>query len=171
MAINARRRKDSRAYNAWEVMWGGASSSTLDRITFESVRKFQIHAPHELSLAKVTSSRDSNTHHLFSLQLYCREPTSANALITKPLLTLLTLLTLLLTLLTLLMLLLMLLTLLLTLLTLLLMLLTLLLTFLLMLRLMLPTLLALLSVNVSHPGSLCGCTPTLQCCHLSGMRI
>src|SRR5882724_8048673 len=162
MAINARRRKDSRAYNAWEVMWGGARSSTLDHITFESVRKFQIHALHELSvLAKVTSSRDSNTHHLFSLQLYCREPTSANALITKPLLTLLTLL----------MLLLMLLTLLLTLLTLLLMLLTLLLTFLLMLRLMLPTLLALLSVNVSHPGSLCGCTPTLQCCHLSGMRI
>src|SRR5882724_7240460 len=110
-------------------MWGGESSSTLDRITFESVRKFQIHAPHELSLAKVTSSRDSDTHHLFSLWLYCGEPTSANALITKPLLTLL-------------------------------------LTFLLTLLLTLPTLLlALLSVDVSHPGSLCGCTPALQCCH------
>src|SRR5882724_9278899 len=92
MASNARRQKDSRAYNAWEVMWGGASSSTLDRITFESVLKFQIHAPHELSLAKVTSSRDSDTHHLFSLRLYCGEPTSANALITQLLLTLLTLL-------------------------------------------------------------------------------
>src|SRR5882724_11500026 len=144
MASNARRQKDSRAYNAWEVMWGGASSSTLDCITFESVRKFQIHAPHELSLAKVTSSRDSDTHHLFSLRLYCGEPTSANALITKPLLTLLLLLMLLLTLLTLLltllMLLLTLLTLLLTLLMLLLMLLMLLLT-LLMLLLMLLTLL------------------------------
>src|SRR5882724_10632379 len=43
----------------------------------------------------------------FSLRLYCGEPTSANALITKPLLTLLTLLTLLLTLLTLLLMLLM----------------------------------------------------------------
>src|SRR5882724_8355694 len=144
MASNARRQKDSRAYNAWEVMWGGASSSTLDRITFESVRKFQIHAPHELSLAKVTSSRDSDTHHLFSLRLYCGEPTSANALINKPLLTLL--LTLLMPLLTLL--------------------LTLLLTFLLTLLLTLPTLLLLLlSVDVSHPGSLCGCTPALQCCH------
>src|SRR5882724_5136887 len=175
MASNARRQKDSRAYNAWEVMWGGASSSTLDRITFESVRKFQIHAPHELSLAKVTSSRDSDTHHLFSLRLYCGEPTSANALITKPLLTLLLtllmplltlLLTLLMLLLTLLTLLLTLLILLLTLLTLLLTLLTLLLTFLLTLLLTLPTLLlVLLSVDVSHPGSLCGCTPALQCCH------
>src|SRR5882724_6729225 len=91
------------------------------------------------------SSRDSYSHHLFSLQLYCGEPTSANALITKPLLTLLTLLTLLLTLLTLLL-------------TLLTLLLTLLLTF--------PMLLlALLTVDVSHPGSLCGCTPALQCCH------
>src|SRR5882724_1533270 len=82
----------------------------------------------------------------FSLRLYCGEPTSANALITKPLLTLLTLLTLLLTLLTLLLTLLMLLLTLLTLLALLLTLLALLLTLLALLLTLLALLLTLLAL-------------------------